>query len=56
MGTPGMFEEIRNVCRNKKSEVTTVVDDVHGAKNISNHFKSIYMNNYIMSRETLVRI
>ena len=46
MGTPGMFEEIRNVCRNKKSEVTTVVDDVHGAKNISNHFKYIYEQLY----------
>ena len=46
MGSPGMFEEIRNVCRDKNTEVTTVVDDVHGAENISNHFKDIYEHLY----------
>ena len=44
LGTTGMFEEIKSVCRDKKAEVTSVIDDIHGAKNISNHFKSIYEN------------
>ena len=36
LGTPDLFEEIKKLCKDKKSELTSVVDDVHGAKNISN--------------------
>ena len=46
MGSPSMFEEIKKTCRNKNSDTTSVVDDVHGAKNISNHFKNIYEQLY----------
>ena len=46
MGTPEMFDEIKNICRNRKNDLTSVVDDVHGAKNISNHFKDIYEQLY----------
>ena len=46
MGTPKMFDEIKNICRNRKTDLTSVVDDVHGAKNISNHFKGIYEQLY----------
>ena len=46
MGSPGMFEEIKKSCRNIKSDVTAVIDDVHGAGNISNHFKNIYEELY----------
>ena len=41
-----MFEEIKKSCRNKKSDLTSVIDDVHGAQNISNHFKEIYEKLY----------
>ena len=46
MGSPDMFEEIKKSCRNTKSDVTSVIDDVHGARNISNHFKNIYEDLY----------
>ena len=46
MGSPGMFEEIKKSCRNRKSDVTAVIDAVHGAGNISNHFKNIYEELY----------
>ena len=46
MGTPDMFEEIKKACRDTNSDVTSVIDDVHGARNISNHFKTIYENLY----------
>ena len=46
MGTPEMFDEIKNICRNRKTDLTSVVDDVHGAKNISNNFKGIYEQLY----------
>ena len=41
-----MFEEIKKSCKDKNSDLTSVVDDVHGAKNISNHFKVIYEELY----------
>ena len=46
MGSPEMFEEIKLACKNKKSETTSVIDEVHGAKNISDHFKDIYEKLY----------
>ena len=41
-----MFEEIKQACKDKNSDTTSVVDDVHGAENISNHFKNIYEQLY----------
>ena len=46
MGSPEMFEEIKKVCKDNKSDLTSVVDDVHGAQNISNYFKNIYEELY----------
>ena len=46
MGSPTMFEEIKKSCRSRNSDLTSVIDDVHGAKNISNHFKDIYEKLY----------
>ena len=46
MGSPEMFEEIKQACKNKKSDITSVIDEVHGAQNISNHFKDIYEKLY----------
>ena len=41
-----MFEEIKKSCKDKNSDLTSVVDDTHGAKNISDHFKNIYKQLY----------
>ena len=46
MGSPEIFEEIKKSCKDNNSDLTSVVDDVHGAQNISNHFKNIYENLY----------
>ena len=46
MGSPGMFEEIKKAWRDNKSDVSSVVDDIHGARNISNHFRNIYEQLY----------
>ena len=46
MGSPTIFEEIKKSCRSRNSDLTSVIDDVHGAKNISNHFKDIYEKLY----------
>ena len=42
MDTHEMFEEIKNSCKEKRSDLTSVIDDIHGARNISEHFKNIY--------------
>ena len=46
MGSPEMFEEIKKSCRNLNSDITSVINDVHGATKISNHFKNIYEQLY----------
>ena len=46
IGTPEMFSEIRKSSLDKNSDVTSVVDDIHGAENISKHFKVLYENLY----------
>ena len=46
IGSSNLFNELKMLCKNTKSDVTTVIDDVHGAQNISNHFQSIYENLY----------
>ena len=46
MGSPAMFEEIKKSCKDKNAETSSVIDDVHGASNISNHFKNIYEQLY----------
>ena len=46
MNSPEIFDEIKKSCKVKKSDLTSVVDDVHGAQNISNHFKNIYEELY----------
>ena len=46
LGSSDLFEEIKSLCKDKNSELTSVVDDVHGSENISNHFKDIYEQLY----------
>ena len=41
-----MFEEIKKSCKGTNADATSVIDDVHGARNISNHFKTIYEQLY----------
>ena len=41
-----IFDEIKKSCKDKNSDLTSVIDDVHGAQNISNHFKNIYQELY----------
>ena len=47
-----MFEEIKQSCQEKSSNVTSVIDDIHGAKNISDHFKTVYEQLYNEQGET----
>ena len=44
--SPDIFEDIKRSCKEKNSDLTSVVDDVHGAKNISSHFKTLYEDLY----------
>ena len=46
MGKPEMFEEIKKSCRDLNSEPSSVIDDVHGAQKISNHFRDLYEQLY----------
>ena len=46
LGTPELFEELQKSCKEKNSNVSSVIDDVHGARNISDHFKDIYEQLY----------
>ena len=46
MESPEIFDEIKKSCKSKNSDLTSVIDDVHGAQNISNHFKDIYEKLY----------
>ena len=36
MYSPEIFDEIKKNCKENKSDLTSVIDVVHGAKNISN--------------------
>ena len=56
MGSPDLFDDIKTLCKNKKSDIPSVVDDVHGAQNISNHFKSIYENLYNEQEEVKMEL
>ena len=46
MESPEIFEEIKKSCKSNHSDLTSVVDDVHGTQNISKHFKNIYETLY----------
>ena len=46
MNSPELFEEIKKICKEKSSNVSSVIDDIHGSKNITEHFKTIYENLY----------
>ena len=46
INSPELFEEIKKACKENKSDVTSVIDDVHGANNITDHFKNIYEQLY----------
>ena len=46
MNSPKLFEEIKKSCKETNSNLTSVVDDIHGAKNITEHFRNIYENLY----------
>ena len=46
MDSPDIFENIKKACKEKNSDLTSVIDDVHGSKNISRHFKTIYEDLY----------
>ena len=46
MNSPEIFLEIKKSCKENSSNITSVVDDIHGAKNITDHFKNIYEQLY----------
>ena len=46
MNSPKLFEEIKKVCKEKTSNVSSVIDDIHGSKNITEHLRNIYENLY----------
>ena len=46
MNSPEIFDEIKQSCKLKNSDLPSVIDDVHGSQNISNHFKNIYESLY----------
>ena len=46
LGSTDLFDEIKKLCKDRKSEVAATVDEAHGAENISNHFKNIYEELY----------
>ena len=46
VGSSDLFEEIRNICKDRKSELASVVDGAYGSERISNLFKNIYENLY----------
>ena len=46
IGSPDLFKEIEILCKDKRTDLTSVVDGVNGMQNISNHFKNIYENLY----------
>ena len=52
MDSPDLFKEIKKVCKEKNSDVTSVVDDIHGAENITEHFRNIYVQLYNEQGET----
>ena len=37
LGSTDLFDEIKKLCKDRKSEVPALIDGVHGAQNISNH-------------------
>ena len=46
MNSPKLFEEIKKASKETNSNLTSVVDDIHGAKNITDNFRNIYENLY----------
>ena len=46
LNSPELFEEIKKTCKEKTSNITSVIDDIHGARNITEHFKNIYEQLY----------
>ena len=46
LGTTELFEELKKSCKENNSNVSSVIDDVHGARNISDHFKDMYEQLY----------
>ena len=46
LNSPELFEEIKKTCKEKTSNITSVRDDIHGARNITEHFKNIYEQLY----------
>ena len=42
MNSPKLFEEINKASKETNSNLTSVVDDIHGAKNITDNFRNIY--------------
>ena len=46
MESPEIFDEIKKSSKSRNSDLTSVVDDIHWAQNITNHFKDIYENLY----------
>ena len=39
LGSTDLFDEIKKLCKDRKSEVAATVDEAHGAENISNHLQ-----------------
>ena len=56
MESPEIFDEIKKSCKEKNSDITSVIDDVHGARNISNHFKTVYEDLYKNKKASLLTL
>ena len=46
MNSSELLEEIKNACKEKTFNVSSVIDDIHGSKNITEQFRNIYENLY----------
>ena len=46
MNSPDLFKEIKDICKEKTSNISSVIDDIHGSKNITKHSKNIYEDLY----------
>ena len=55
LGSSDLFEEIKNLCKDKSSDLTSVVDDVYGTENISTILKTS-MNTFTMSKKMLTKV
>ena len=55
IGSPDMFDEIKKSCKNKKSELSAVIDEVHGSQNIRTNSRR-YMKSFTMSKIVYMKL